>query len=101
MKFAAYTNDSIWSVEPTIEAAREEGLATMQDLDISAEEQAAIRIAPVSDELAEALAAAEETGEAVTFDLLDGTLVVDHAEDDDEDGDADGDDADTGDAEAA
>lgn len=83
MKYAAYSNDSIWSVEPTPEAAREEGLATMQDLDVSAEEQAAIQIAPVSDELAEALAAAEETGEAVTFDMVDGILVVDHAEDED------------------
>lgn len=84
MKYAAYTNDSIWSVEPTPEAAREEGLATMQDLDVSAEEQAAVQIAPISDELAEALASAEETGEAVTFDLVDGILVVDHAEDDDD-----------------
>lgn len=88
MKYAAYSNDSIWSVEPTPEAAREEGLATMQDLDVSAEEQAAIQIAPISDELAEALAAAEETGEAVTFDMVDGILVVDHSEDG-EDGEAD------------
>lgn len=88
MKYAAYSNDSIWSVEPTPEAAREEGLATMQDLDVSAEEQAAIQIAPISDELAEALAAAEQTGEAVTFDMVDGILVVDHSEDD-EDGEAD------------
>lgn len=88
MKYAAYSNDSIWSVEPTPEAAREEGLATMQDLDVSAEEQAAIQIAPISDELAEALAAAEQTGEAVTFDMADGILVVDHSEDD-EDGEAD------------
>lgn len=83
MKYAAYSKDSIWSVEPTPEAAREEGLATMQDLDVSAEEQAAIQIAPVSDELAEALATAEETGDAVTFDMVDGILVVDHAEDED------------------
>ena len=89
MKYAAYSNDSIWSVEPTPESAREEGLATMQDLDVSAEEQAAIQIAPISDELAEALAAAEETGEPVTFDMVDGILVVDHSKDD-EDGEADG-----------
>lgn len=84
MKYAAYTNDSIWSVEPSPETAREEGLATMQDLDVSAEEQAAVQVAPISDELAEALAAAEETGEAVTFDMVDGILVVDHAEDDED-----------------
>lgn len=78
MKYAAYTNDSIWSIEPTAEEARTEGLATMADLDVPAEEQAAITIAPVSDELAAALAAAEETGDTVLFDLVDGTLVVDH-----------------------
>jgi hypothetical protein len=78
MKYAAYTNDSIWSVEPTPEEARTEGLATMQDLDVSAEEQAALKIAPISDELAAALASAEEDGEAVLFDLVDGMLVVDH-----------------------
>lgn len=78
MKYAAYTNDSIWSVEPTAEEARAEGLATMQDLDVSADEQAALKVAPISDELAEALASAEEDGESVLFDLVDGTLVVDH-----------------------
>ena len=93
MKYAAYTNDSIWSVEPTIEEARIEGLATMQDLDVSEEEQAALQIAPISDELAEALAAAEQTGEEVTFDLVDGILVVDYADE--------GDDTDSDDAEAA
>lgn len=93
MKYAAYTNDSIWSVEPSPETAREEGLATMQDLDVSAEEQSAIQVAPISDELAEALAAAEETGEPVTFDMVDGLLVVDHADDEDEDEDGDEDDA--------
>lgn len=78
MKYAAYTNDSIWSVEATPEEARAEGLATMQDLEVTADEQAALKIAPISDELADALAAAEEEGEAVLFDLVDGTLVVDH-----------------------
>lgn len=78
MKYAAYTNDSIWSIEPTAEEARAEGIATMQDLDVSADEQASLKVAPVSDELASALAAAEENGGTVLFDLVDGTLVVDH-----------------------
>lgn len=85
MKYAAYTNDSIWSVEPTVEEARTEAIATMQDLDVSADEQAAIKIAPISDELAEALAEAEDSGEPVLFDLVDGTLVVDHDDDAEED----------------
>lgn len=78
MKYAAYTNDSIWSVEPSVEEARQEGLATMQDLEVAAEEQAVLKIAPISDELAAALALAEENGDTVLFDLVDGTLVVDH-----------------------
>lgn len=78
MKYAAYTNDSIWSVEATAEEARAEGIATMQDLDVSADEQATLKIAPISDELAAALASAEENGDTVLFDLVDGTLVVDH-----------------------
>lgn len=78
MKYAAYTSDSIWSVEATEEEARTEGLATMDDLEISEAEHAELKVAPISDELAAALAAAEETGGDVLFDLVDGTLVVDH-----------------------
>lgn len=78
MKYAAFTNESIWSIEESEAAAREEGLAVMDDLEVGAEERAALQIAPVSDELAAALAAAEESGEPVLFDLVDGVLVVDH-----------------------
>jgi len=80
MKYAAYTDDSIWSVEATAEEAKAEGLATMQDLDVPADEVGALKVAPISDELAEALAAAEATGGDVMFDLVNGTLVVDHDE---------------------
>jgi hypothetical protein len=80
MKFAAYTNDSIWSVEATAEEARTEGLATMDDMEAPESERAEIKVAPISDELAAALAEAEETGGDVLFDLVDGTLVVDHDE---------------------
>lgn len=78
MKYAAYTNDSIWSVESSVEEARTEGLATMQDLDVPADEQATLKVAPISDELASALASAESNGDTVLFDIVDGTLVVDH-----------------------
>ena len=80
MKFAAYTDDSIWGVGATAEEARAEGLATMQDVEASEEEVAEMKIAPVSDELVAALAAAEDTGGDVMFDFVGGTLVVDHDE---------------------
>ncbi len=78
MKFAAFTNDSIWSVEATADEARTEGLATMDDLEVSDDERAELKVAPISDELAAALTKAEETGGDVMFDLVDGVLVVDH-----------------------
>ena len=81
MKFAAYTDDSIWGVGATAEEARAEGLATMQDVEASEEEVAEMKVAPVSDELVAALAAAEDTGGDVMFDLVGGTLFVDHDED--------------------
>ena len=81
MKFAAYTDDSIWGVGATADAARAEGLATMQDVEASEDEVAELKVAPVSDELVVALAAAEDTGGDVMFDLVGGTLVVDHDED--------------------
>lgn len=80
MKYAAYTDDSIWSVEATAEEAKAEGLATMQDLDVPADEVAGLKVAPISDELAVALAEAEASGGDVMFDLVNGTLVVDHDE---------------------
>lgn len=81
MKFAAYTDDSIWGVGATADEARAEGLATMQDVEASEDEVAEMKVAPVSDELVAALAAAEDTGGDVMFDLVGGTLVVDHDED--------------------
>ena len=81
MKFAAYTDDSIWGVGATADEARAEGLATMQDVEASEVEVAEMKVAPVSDELVAALAAAEDTGGDVMFDLVGGTLVVDHDED--------------------
>jgi hypothetical protein len=81
MKFAAYTNDSIWAVGATAEEARAEGEATMLDLDASEEEKAEMAVAPLTAELEAALQAAENGGPEVMFDLVNGTLVVDHDED--------------------
>ncbi len=77
MKFAAYTDDSIWSIEATAEEARVEGLTTMEDLDISDEDVALMKVAPISDELAAAIETADQTGQDVMFDLVNGTLVID------------------------
>ncbi len=81
MKFAAYTDESIWAVGATAEEARAEGEATMIDLEADDEERADMKVAPISDELVAALAAAESGGPEVMFDLVNGTLVVDHDED--------------------
>jgi hypothetical protein len=73
MKFAAYTEETIWAIEDTEEAARSEGEATIQEMGASAD-AAALKVAPIDDELVEALAHAETTGEDVLFDLIDGEL---------------------------
>lgn len=73
MKFAAYTEETIWAIEDSEAAARSEGEATMQELDASAQ-VSTLKIAPIDDELVEALAAAEASGGDVLFDLIDGEL---------------------------
>ena len=73
MKFAAYTEETIWAVEDTEEAARSEGEATMQDRGSTAD-AASLKVAPIDDDLVEALAQAETSGEDVLFDLIDGEL---------------------------
>ena len=73
MKFAAYTDDTIWSVEATDVEARAEGEATMKEM--SAEGRLAeLKVAPIDDDLVAALEAAEASGEDVLFDLIDGEL---------------------------
>jgi hypothetical protein len=72
MKFAAYTEETIWAIADSEEEARSEGEATMRDND--AEEQlAAMKVAPIDEDLVEALEEAEE-GTDVLFDLIDGEL---------------------------
>ncbi len=72
MKFAAYTEETIWAVEDDEETARSEGEASMEEN--GAADVAALKIAPIDDDLVEALAAAEESGADVLFDLIDGEL---------------------------
>jgi hypothetical protein len=73
MKFAAYTEETIWAVEDTEAAARTEGEATMRDNDALGQ-LAAMKVAPIDDGLVEALAKAEAAGGEVLFDLIDGEL---------------------------
>jgi len=73
MKFAAYTEETIWAVEDSEAAARAEGEATMRETAASAD-VAALKVAPIDDDLVEALAKAEAADGEVLFDLIDGEL---------------------------
>lgn len=71
--FAAYTDDTIWSVEETEDEARIEGEEMMREL--GAEGRIGeLKIAEIDDDLVDALEEAEETGEEILFDLIDGVL---------------------------
>jgi hypothetical protein len=73
MKFAAYTEETIWAIEDSEAAARSEGEATMREND-AAGQIAALKVAPIDEGLVEALAKAEAAGGEVLFDLIDGEL---------------------------
>lgn len=73
MKFAAYTDDTIWSVEDTEAEARTEAEATMTEMG-SAGRIAELKVAPIDEDLVEALEEAEGSGTEVMFDLIDGEL---------------------------
>lgn len=72
MKFAAYTEETIWAVEDDEATAKSEGEASMQEN--GASDVAALKVAPIDDGLVEALAQAEASGTDVLFDLIDGEL---------------------------
>ncbi len=72
MKFAAYTEETIWAVEDDEATAKTEGEATMREN--GAADVAALKVAPIDDNLVEALAKAEASGGDVLFDLIDGEL---------------------------
>ena len=73
MKFAAYTEETIWAIEDTEAAARTEGEATMRENNASGQ-LAALKVAPIDDGLVESVAKAEAGGGEVLFDLIDGEL---------------------------
>jgi hypothetical protein len=73
MKFAAFTNETIWSVEGTEAEARTEGEATMREMGADGR-SAELKIAPIDDDLVAALEVAEADGTDVLFDLIDGEL---------------------------
>lgn len=73
MKYAAYTDETIWSVEDSEGDARTEGEATMRDM--GAEGRIGeLKIAPIDEDLVAALETAEGAGGDVLFDLIDGEL---------------------------
>ncbi len=74
MKFAAYTEETIWSVAETEAEARSEGEETIRESNGTAEQLAALKVAPIDDDLVEALTEAEASGVDVLFDLIDGEL---------------------------
>jgi hypothetical protein len=73
MKFAAYTDETIWSVEATEAEARTEGEATMREMGAEGR-LGELKVAPIDDDLVAALDNAEASGGDVLFDLIDGEL---------------------------
>jgi hypothetical protein len=73
MKFAAYTHETIWSVEATEAEARTEGEATMREMGEEGR-LGELKLAPIDEDLVAALEAAEAAGTDVLFDLVDGEL---------------------------
>jgi hypothetical protein len=73
MKYASFTEDTIWSIEVSEAAARSEGEATMTEMGQGGR-VAELRVAPIDEALEDALAAAEGTGQEVLFELLEGAL---------------------------
>lgn len=73
MKYAAYTDETIWSVEATETAARTEGEATMREMGAEAR-LSELKTAPIDEDLVAALETAEAAGSDVLFDLIEGEL---------------------------
>lgn len=72
MKYAGYTEETIWAVADDEETAREEAEENMAANGVT--DTSALKIAPIDDNLVEALTEAEESGAEVLFDLIDGEL---------------------------
>lgn len=74
MKFAAYTEETIWGTGDTEEEARADGEAAIRETESPLDQIALLKVAPIDDGLLEALEEAEATGKDVMFDLIDGEL---------------------------
>lgn len=74
MKFAAYTEETIWGTGDTETEARSDGEAAIRETDAPLDQIALLKVAPIDDGLLEALSEAEATGANVLFDLIDGEL---------------------------
>lgn len=72
-KFAAYTEETIWAVAESEEDARAEAENAMEELESDVDPET-LKVAPIDDDLVDALAEAEETDAEVLFDLIDGEL---------------------------
>lgn len=73
MKYAAYTDETIWSVGGSEGEARTEGEATMREMGAEGR-LAELKVAPIDEDLVAALETAEASGSDVLFDLVDGEL---------------------------
>lgn len=80
MKIAAYTYETIWGMGATEAEARAEAEASMRDEGAEGR-MSELLIAPMDEDLVEALAAAEAAGTDVLFDLVDGELCEMEVED--------------------
>lgn len=74
MKYAAYTEETIWGTGDSEAEARADGEAAIRETDSPLDQIAALKVAPIDEELAEALLEAEASGKEVLFDLIDGEL---------------------------
>lgn len=83
-KYASYTEETIWGIGETGDEAREDGREAMLENDVPESEIALLKVAPIDEDLLEALEEADESGEEIMFDLIDGLLCEVEPADDDE-----------------
>ncbi len=74
MKFAAFTEETIWGTGDTEAEARTDGEAAIRETDGPLDQIALLRVAPIDEDLVAALAEAEASGANVLFELIDGEL---------------------------
>ncbi|MFN0219154.1 MAG: hypothetical protein ACKVP4_10100 [Hyphomicrobium sp.] len=74
MKFAAYTEETIWGTGDSEAEARSDGEAAIRETEGPLEQIALLKVAPIDEALLAALAEAEANGTDLLFDLVDGEL---------------------------